>query len=372
MKNIKLLFSIVLSLLLANTAFAQSTIGGQVTEIVDGKTVVIETYANGKITAELQYIEVPEAEQPFHQIAREHLGVLVLNQKVELKARGFTPTRTVGQLFVKGVDVGQQMIRDGAAWYAVLEKSGQDATQSGIYQSNEAQAKSEKRGVWSIADLKPPWQIRAEAEENRRRVEQIAQEAEAAKMTTSAEDAPVRRKPFAGRQLNNESQLLAASDTSLKLPPNLKMVGGLMVGYESSLKLGVVATPLMKADFADKDGKQALAVQIVYLYYDANESKGRQSVYLVCVDSESLDFKFLKYNDLIVTADNQKIVIGKAKRIARQNDYGVKEGLIYEVKKSVFTKIANAQKLEIKVGNYSRNLNGELQTMLYNLLQTSL
>ncbi len=73
-----------------------------------------------------------------------------------------------------------------------------------------------------------------------------------------------------------------------------------------------------------------------------------------------------------MTADKQKLVIGKARRTVRKNEYGVKEGLQYEVKKNVFVKIANAANLEIKIGTYSRKLNGEVQMLLQNLLQASL
>lgn len=372
MKNIKLLFLFVSALLAANTAFAQSRIGGRVVEIVDGRTVVIETYANGKLTAQLQYIEVPEAEQPFHKIAKEHLGVLVLNQKVELRARGFTPTRTVGQLFAGGVDIGQQMIRDGAAWYALPEKSGQDANESKIYESNEAQAKTEKRGIWSIENLKPSWQIRAEAEENRRQQERVAREKEAETAKTAAESTPKIAKPKVRPQLTSESQMWAGTAEAFgKLPENVSNVGGLMVGYNPSVKLGFAATPLLEVEVAEKDGSQAIGVGVAYVYFDGNESKGRQSLYMIGVVSESRDFKFLKFNDLVVTADNQKIVVGKAVRKVRKNDYSVRETLAYRVKRSVLAKIADAEKVNVKVGTYSTTLNSEIQTMLKNLLNVS-
>ena len=372
MKNTKTILLIVLSLITANAAFAQSRIGGKVIEIIDGKTAIVEMQNGSRLTAELQYIEVPESGQPFSEIAKQHLGALVLNQIIEFRARGFRPTVTVGQIFCKGVDISQQMIRDGAAWYAVPQKSGQDAAERENYQSQEAQAKSEKLGIWSIENLKPSWQIRAEAEENQRQQEKIARKA-AEDAALVAEIQQQQQKPPVKRQMSSEMQMLAMSaDAAVKMPANMKMVGGLMVGYEPSIKLGVVATPLMKMDVEDVNGKQAVSIQIAYLYFDGDENKGRQSVYLVGVDSESKEFKFLKYNELVVTADNQKIVIGKAKRVARQNDYGVKEGLLYEIKKNVFTKIANAQNLDVKVGTYSRKLDGAVQLLLKNLLQSSL
>lgn len=372
MKFTRTLWLLSLILITATAAFAQSRINGTVVDIVDGKTVVIELQNRSRLTAELQYIEVPEAGQPFNEIAREHLGVLVLNKPVEFRARGLRLTVTVGQLFLKNVDISQQMIRDGAAWYAMPQKSGQDAAESEIYQNHEAQAKSEKLGIWSIADLKPSWQIRAEAVENQRRQEAARKAAEEAAIIAEAKQKQQQQKTPVKPLMSRESQLLTATAANVKLPANMKLVGGLMVGYEPATKVGLVATPMMKMDVADSSGKQAVVIQIIYVYNDGNVNKGKQGSYMVFVDSESKDFQFLKYNELVVTADGKKIVIGKARRTARETEYGVKEGLEYEIKKTIFTKIASAENLEIKVGNFSRKLDNTVQMLLNNLLQSSL
>lgn len=372
MKNAKLFFLAALTLIFSSAAFAQTRVGGKVIEIIDGRTIVIQTSNNSRLTAELQYIEVPEAAQPFHQIARDHLQTLVLDKRVEFRARGLSQTKTVGQLLLNGVDVSQQMIRDGAAWYAVLQKNAQDYNESKVYQSNEAQAKSEKIGVWSIPDLKPSWEIRAEIEENRRRQERFAEEkaADAAKKAAETENPKPKKTPVR-RQLNTESPMWTAqAETFGKLPENVSMVGGLMIGYNPLAKIGFAATPLLKIEVADKDGSQAIGVGIAYLYGD-DELKGRQTIYLVGVESESRDFRFLKLNDLTVTADNQKIVVGKAKRTTRATDSGVKEMLTYEIKRSIFNKIANAKSVQMKVGNYSGKLPENIQAMLLNLLKVS-
>ena len=88
MRSIKLILLVALALITANAAFAQSRVGGRVVEIVDAKTVVIEMQNRSRIVAQLQYVEVPERGQPLDQIAKEHLGVLVLNKQVEFRARG--------------------------------------------------------------------------------------------------------------------------------------------------------------------------------------------------------------------------------------------------------------------------------------------
>lgn len=373
MKNIKLIYPAILLLIAANTAFAQTRVGGRVIEILDGRTVVIQTLGDDRLTAQLQYIEVPETTQTFHKIAEEHLKTLVLDKKIEFRARGLSQTKTVGQLLLNGVDVSRQMIRDGAAWYAVLEKNAQDYNESKLYQANEAQAKSEKLGIWSVAGLKPSWEVRAEAEADRRRQEEkIAQERaaadEAAAKATAAAPKP---KPVVRRQLNSESQMWTETAAPFgKVPENVSTVGGLLVSYDPLAKIGLAATPLLKIDVADKDGSQAVGIGIAYLYHD-DENKGRETVYFVGVESESRDFKFLKFNDLTVTADNQKILIGKARRRERQTDFSVQEILIYQIKRSVFTKIANAKKVEVKVGNYAGRVPENIQSMLANLLKVS-
>lgn len=371
MKNLKSFFLIALTLIFANTAFAQSRVNGKIVEIVDGKTVVIQMQNRSRIIAELQYIEVPETGQPLNQIAIEHLRGLVLDKVIEFRARGLRQTTTIGQIFLKGVDISQQMIRDGAAWYAAPQKSGQDAAESEIYQTNETQAKTEKRGIWAIENLKPSWQIRAEAEENRLRAEKAAQEAVARMTTEAAAAQPVKLvKPKARPQMSSESQLWTTSDTSREMPENIQNVGGLMVGYNAQTKIGIVASPMLKLQIPDTGVFNSFGIGIAYLYQD-QEGKSRQGVYLVGVESDSNDFRFLKSNDLIVTADNQKIVIGKAKRGSRQNGMLVKETLIYTVKRSVITKIIRAKSVTIKVGNHSTQIGPDIQTMLENFLKVA-
>ena len=158
---------LILILLSAATGYSQSTLAGRVVKVLDGKTVVIEI-STGKLTAELQFIEVPEAEQQLHSIVREHLEKLVLNKDVVFRSAGFAPGKTLGQMFVNSQDVALQMVRDGAAWHVSPEKSGQKAGDSDAYEHNQAQAKLENRGVWGVKGLKPAWEFRADKLEQER------------------------------------------------------------------------------------------------------------------------------------------------------------------------------------------------------------
>jgi endonuclease YncB( thermonuclease family) len=162
MKYSRLILLIIFTLIFSVAAVGQRKFSGTVVDVVDGRTVVLEMPAGGKLTFELQYIEVPESEQQLHQTVREHLQQMVYGKQVEFLPRGFTETKTLGQLFVGGVDVSQQMLRDGAAWHISPEISGQDEAGRKNYIETEKQAKEEKRGVWGIEGLKPAWEFREE------------------------------------------------------------------------------------------------------------------------------------------------------------------------------------------------------------------
>jgi len=364
MRNLKSFFLIVFTLITANAAFAQSRINGKVVEILDGKTAVIEMPNRSRIVAELQYIEVPEAGQPLYQIAKEHLHTLIFDKIIEFRARGLSRDKTVGQIFLKGVDISQQMIRDGAAWHAVLEKSGQDAAESEIYESNEAQARAEKRGVWSIENLKPSWEIRAEAEENRRQQEKLAQE-----KFQKNQEPTAKRRAAAPRQLSNNSYGMWA-DVGSYTAEQKTGVGGLEMKYDAASKVGHVATTHALLNLtAAKNSSQTVDFRMGYFYRDA--ARGRDSIYLVGVLSEAQDWKFLKSNSLTIVADGQKIVLGKAYRLYRQTPSAVQELLLYEINRSAMAKIAKAKNLKVNLGIYSGELNDKFQDMLKNLLEAA-
>lgn len=364
MKNLKLIFLAAFILISASAVFAQTRVSGRVVEIVDGKTVAIELLNGRLLVAELQYIEVPEPGQPFSEVAKEHLRSLTLDKKVDFKARGLMPTRTVGQLLLKGVDISQQMIRDGAAWYAVLEKSSQDAAESKIYQSNEAQAKSEQLGVWSIANLKPSWEIRAEVAAKRKQQTELAEKS----FQTTYKPAP-KRPVAAKRPAPSKSGFEMWADVSDYAAEQPTGVGGLVLNYDANARTGFVSTSRAVIDLSAKNFNHRIDLRMAYLYHDGE--KGRESIYMVGVLSESNEWKFLTANNLTVVADNQKIVLGKARRLFRQSPTAVQELLLYKINRTAIAKIARTKNLEIKLGTYSGKVSGKLLDMLKNLLQAA-
>ena len=361
MKNLKPLVLILLLLLFTASSFSQRKFGGKVVEVPDGKTVVIEM-ESGKLTAVLQYIEIPEREQPLYWTVRDHLEKLVLGKIVEFNPQGILSDKTLGQLYIGGLDIAQQMLRDGAAWHISSDDSGQDSQESIVYGQNQEQAKGEKRGVWGVENMKPAWQFRAEKIENARRqkyaltstqvTSQVGEKAASAKLVA---------KPKSG----------IWPDTN----PNLKNVGALLNGYNAKTKTGYIGTSFLGVSEIDKEKENAgqrTEVDITY-YYQEDDKKGRKGIFRVTVMSLGGEWRFLQKNDLVVVADEKSTVIGKAKRTTFKSTDGdrVGETMTYEVSRSAVEKIVNGGDVIIKVGEYMIRPNSGLQLLLYNMLQVS-
>src|SRR5829696_889699 len=111
----KLFWLLLLTHVCTFAALSQTTLAGRVAEVTDGRTLVVETNT-GRIVAQLQYIEVPEAEQPLHKVVTDHLSKIALGKNVEFKLLRLVGGKTIGLLTMDGVDLSAQMIRDGGAW----------------------------------------------------------------------------------------------------------------------------------------------------------------------------------------------------------------------------------------------------------------
>jgi endonuclease YncB( thermonuclease family) len=374
-ENIKPIFFIAIALLLlAVSAYPQRKFGGRVVEIVDGKTAVIQVATGGRVTVVLQFIEIPEPEQPLHQTVKEHLQTLILDKTVEFLPRRILMQGSVGQIFLGGVDISQQMLRDGAAWYALPEKSGQDALESETYQAMETQARTEKRGVWSIENIKPAWEYRAELVARAQEEKKARLAAEKVQSDTDALRDALRSRNFAKNatvkpkvktattptldmwsSVNNSSR---ASETSTG--------NGLLTGSVPNAGVGYVMTSGNFYNFASVDGKARIESRSLYLYSSGETING--SGFVIGFLAQSAKFSFAESNNLTIIADRQKLNLGKAYRMFRETPFAVEEMLLYKTDAKTLSKIANAKSLEVKLGNFSGKLDEGYQTRIKNLL----
>lgn len=364
-ENIKpLIFIVIVLFLTAISAYPQLKFGGRVIEVVDGKTCVVEL-PSGRLTVVLQYIEVPDPEQPLHETVKEHLRNLVLDKRVELMPNGVVKDRTFGRLYVKGVDISQQMLRDGAAWYSAVERSGQDEDDKAVYQNNENQAKAEKRGVWGVEGLKPVWEYRAEKEAQQKRLEK---------------DALTRRSLVAEVQSRNKTltqplKTVANDDlwgnigagAQYNLPYG---VDDLRVGSDPVRKVGFIYTPGIFLNFPGEVFLRKAEARVLYGYGTA-EANADRSVFLIGFVTASKDYKFAQKNGLTITADNQKIVATAMRRFFRQSVSSVEELIFYRVTRAQLIKITKARKVSIRLGDYSSAVSGESLASVKSLLSAT-
>ncbi len=153
MNSIKYLLILFLFVVTIN---AQKPISGKVTKILDGQTFILETPENVKYKVQPHNIEIPEDES-FRNIVKGHLVRLLLNKKVVFECTKIIGDLNIGKVILEEVDISQQLLRDGAAWYFVQEDNNQSSSEIDSYLSLETTAKDEKRGLWQEERLLLLW-----------------------------------------------------------------------------------------------------------------------------------------------------------------------------------------------------------------------
>jgi endonuclease YncB( thermonuclease family) len=370
MKHLKSVLLIVL--LLASSAFAQRNFAGKVVEVVDGRTIVIEITGGGKMTASLQYIEVPESGQALHSTIRDHLGGLVLGKVVEFRAQHIsTDVVIAGQLLVTGVDVSQQMLRDGAAWHMPREITGQDTAQNAEYDSNQSLAKAEKRGVWSVAGLKPAWEHRAELAAQKE--EELKKEQALREMRENYEREVAERQRAQKREQTIKAR--QAANAQMSFWPNVGMskidpASNLLMEYDPIKKVGSVETRDGVLDMALGDKKEKADFRALLVYQ--GESAKSTGVFLIgFLIREPKKSAFNKASSLQISADKAKIAMKGAVGESPFGPNGQWNVIFYKFDKEQMTQIAYADKLEIKLAGYSATIDDKAKNSMRHLLLAS-
>ncbi|HRH44199.1 MAG TPA: thermonuclease family protein [Pyrinomonadaceae bacterium] len=366
MKILRYIFLAIFTLILVQTAFSQQTFIGRVVEIVDGKTAVIQIDSVNKIKAELEYIEIPEPDQPLRQAVKEHLQTLLLGKNVEFVVRTMMLTRLVGKIYIGEVDISQQMLRDGAAWYAVSDKKYQDATESENYQIVEAQAKLEKRGIWGIDNLKPAWEFRAAKEKAKKEQELSAQNLTVEDISTK----PTKKRTTVADQPKANGNLEMWANVSGVESKKVGGAIGLYSGYNSFANIGYTFTDGAFFDLAGGKTTQKVESRIFYVY-QGEQPTGVQVGFVVAFLSEAAKYRFENSNSLTLVVDNKKLAIGKAIRFDRTDGARAQELLAYKVDRTILEKIVKAKKIKFTVGTFSGEMKDDFQKMVDNLLKNS-
>lgn len=153
------LFRTSSALILFATVAVAATLQVKVTEVQSGNTLVVSNTSRA-LKVRLKGIVPPDPGQPFSDVAREHLKMLVQDKAVALDYTNLTDGYFQAKISINGIDVGSQMLRDGAAWYDPKAQGLTDADRE-LYATCQQAARDEKRGLWSDPAAVAPWEFRA-------------------------------------------------------------------------------------------------------------------------------------------------------------------------------------------------------------------
>ena len=147
----KQLFISLIFGLLALEANAQ-TIQGLVTSVADGDTLTLLTPSNEQVKIRLAGIDAPEKAQPFGNRSKQALASLVFQKQVSVDVQTIDRYgRSIGRIYVQGVDVSAEQVIQGMAW--VYRKYTDDQ----LLYKYENKAKKAKRGLWLDDSSIEPW-----------------------------------------------------------------------------------------------------------------------------------------------------------------------------------------------------------------------
>ena len=139
---------------------------GVVTEVRDGQSIVVSV-GGRKLNVQLSGVAAPVLIQDFGGLARLHLSNLILDKPVEVQFSQLQSEQVVARVIWNDLDIGLQLIRDGAAWFDKVGNHSLTNNERALYSEAERLARSEMRGLWSDGSPMPPWEWKR-AQEARR------------------------------------------------------------------------------------------------------------------------------------------------------------------------------------------------------------
>ncbi len=138
-------------LLLTSSAFAKDYLKGEVEEIINGDTFIVET-ERGDVKVKLYGVEAPEKDQEYGRESSKLLKDLIDDEDVKIIPVHATKSGTlIGKVYLDGDYINATMIKAGAAWY------DDDHADDSKLEKAEKWAKKHEVGIWSHRDPTPPW-----------------------------------------------------------------------------------------------------------------------------------------------------------------------------------------------------------------------
>jgi endonuclease YncB( thermonuclease family) len=148
-------FILTLFFIFSFSAGAAEILEGRVVGVHDGDTVTLLMAGNQQLKIRLAQIDAPESAQAFGQRSKQSLSDMVFNKTIKVEKETIDKYgRTVGTLFVDGIDANKEQVKHGMAWVYRQYLHDQSLLQV------EEDARQAKVGLWSEPNPIPPWEYR--------------------------------------------------------------------------------------------------------------------------------------------------------------------------------------------------------------------
>ena len=129
--------------------------------VADGDTITVLEAQKVQHKIRPAGIDAPEKAQPFGNRSKESLSELAFDKDASVETEKLDRYgRSVGKVLVNGRDVNLVQVERGMAWFYRHYQREQSPEDRKLYDSAEAIAKVEKRGLWHDVESVPPWDFR--------------------------------------------------------------------------------------------------------------------------------------------------------------------------------------------------------------------
>jgi endonuclease YncB( thermonuclease family) len=128
-------------------------LNGRVVGITDGDTLTL-LVDRRQVRVRLAQIDAPESDQPYGKKAKAALSALAFGRQAHVEVVDIDRYgRTVGEVFVDGIDVNREMVREGHAWAYTKYSHTTEIIEL------EDGARAAKQGLWALPEnqREPPW-----------------------------------------------------------------------------------------------------------------------------------------------------------------------------------------------------------------------
>lgn len=141
----------ILIILLLIPILSSAQLKGRIVKVSDGDTVVLLDSTNTQHKIRLWGIDCPERGQDYGTKATQHTKELCAGKYVTVKVMGKDPyKRTLGIVYVDGVNVNESLLSNGLAWMYRYTKDKN-------YQILEDKARNKKINIWSMKEPIEPY-----------------------------------------------------------------------------------------------------------------------------------------------------------------------------------------------------------------------